>query len=154
MSKFKKKKNETPQISTSSLPDIVFMLLFFFMVSTTVRNDTVLVEQKIPTATQLQKLEKKSVVSFLYIGRPKNEQFGTEPRIQANDVFIEPRAIPRFVEMERGALPERDKDAFTVSLKVSSEARMGIVTDVKEQLREVEARNINYSVNKVADITQ
>src|SRR3990172_2945134 len=98
MAKFSKKANVSTEISTASLPDIVFMLLFFFMVTTSIRETTLLVNNKIPQARQLQKLEKKSLVSFIFVGSPTKAILGTEPRIQLNDVIVETSAIPNFIE--------------------------------------------------------
>ncbi len=98
MSKFKKKKMAEPAISTASLPDIVFMLLFFFMVTTVLREQEILVEQKIPAATQLQKLQKKTLISYIFIGKPKNTAlYGTEPRVQANDALLQTPDIVQWV---------------------------------------------------------
>ena len=86
MSKFKKKNSEgTPKISTASLPDIIFMLLFFFMVSTVMRETTLKVEQVMPEASEVQKLERKNLVSYIYVGEPKKEyraKYGTEAALQ------------------------------------------------------------------------
>src|SRR5690606_27402146 len=106
----------------SSLPDIIFMLLFFFMVTTVLRETNLLVRQQIPRATQLQKLEKKSLVSYIYIGEPLDSRFGTEPRIQINDVFAEPKDLILFVQKEKDKLPEAQRDQITMSLKVDKEA--------------------------------
>jgi len=152
MSKFKKKSNSTPAISTASLPDIVFMLLFFFMVTTVLRETTLLINNKVPKATQLQKLEKKSLVTFIYVGKPRDtNKYGAEPRIQANDALIAPRDIPRFVYTEKDKLNEVERDKLTVSLKVDVETKMGIVSDIKQQLREAEALKLNYSCGQGAD---
>ncbi len=150
MSKFRKKKKGLPTISTASLPDIVFMLLFFFMVSTKMRDQELLVEQRMPVASQLQKIAKKTLVNYVNIGRPKDGRFGEEPRIQVNDVFIEPREIPQFVEQAKADMPEYDREKIIISLRIDREARMGIVTDVKQQLREANALKINYSSNQGA----
>ena len=78
MSKFKKDSSkDTPGISTASLPDIVFMLLFFFMVTTVMRETTIMVKQSMPEATEIKKLEKKSLVSYIYIGSPVERMQGT-----------------------------------------------------------------------------
>jgi biopolymer transport protein ExbD len=87
MSKFKKKTSASQDIPTAALPDIIFMLLFFFMVSTVLRETTIKVEQRIPRAEQLVKLEKKKLVTYLYIGKPKDSAFGTEPLVQAKRCF-------------------------------------------------------------------
>ena len=153
--KFRKEKaNNTPQISTASLPDIVFMLLFFFMVTTVMRETSLKVRNQRPKATEIQKLEKKSLVSYIYIGppiKPLVPIYGTEPRIQLNDVFAKPSDIPEFVEMEKKELSEAEIPYMTFSLKVDKETRMGIVTDVKQELRKVNALKINYSTVKGED---
>ncbi len=155
MASFGKKEKPQPGISTASLPDIVFMLLFFFMVTTVLRETDLLVQVSIPKASQLEKLENKSLVSYIYIGPPKDQKFGETPRIQVNDVFIEPTDIPRFVAEERAKLDEVERDKIIMSMKVDRKAKMGIVTDVKLQLREADARKVNYaSVKDAASIGQ
>jgi biopolymer transport protein ExbD len=147
MSKFKKKTGTSQNIPTAALPDIIFMLLFFFMVVTVLRETDILVEQKIPRATQLRKLERKSLVSYLYIGKPKKtDRYGTEPRIQANDVFIDTRDIVLWVAKEKDKLSEVERDQITIALKVDSETKMGIISDVQQQLREANARKLMYNV--------
>ena len=149
MAKFvKKEAKETPGISTASLPDIIFMLLFFFMVTTTMRESTVLVKQAMPSATEVQKLEKKSLVNFIYIGEPKDKRFGTEARIQLDNAFATVDDIAEFIERNREKHDEAEKKLLTTSLKIDKNVRMGIVTDVKQELRKVGAFKINYSTLK------
>ncbi len=141
-----------PAISTASLPDIVFMLLFFFMVSTTMRETTLFVKTSLPSATEVAKLEKKSLVSYIYVGPPvKNMQamLGTEPRIQLNDSFKTLDDIRDFISSERDAMSESDRPLLTTSLKVDEETRMGIVTDIKQELRKASALKINYAAKRV-----
>ena len=127
------------------------MLLFFFMVTTVLRESDLLVKQEMPAASQLQKIYRKSLVSHIYVGKPKQtDRFGSEPRIQVNDVLIMPADITRFVEQERSELPEAEKDAIKMSLKIDKAAKMGIVTDVKQELRRAEARSILYSATQGA----
>ncbi|EKB49030.1 ExbD/TolR family protein [Cecembia lonarensis] len=151
MSKFKKKTGTSQNIPTSALPDIIFMLLFFFMVTTVLREQEILVEQKIPQATQLQKLEKKTLISYLYIGKPKNTgMFGTEPRVQANDVLINTKDIVLWVNQEKDKLSEAERDMITISMKVDRDVKMGPISDVQFELREADARRILYAaVGKV-----
>ena len=150
--RFKTKKGkESPAINTSSLPDIIFMLLFFFMVTTTMREVTFKVKMKLPEATEIQKLEKKSLVSYIYVGPPMNSKlFGTNTRIQLNDMFATIDDIPEFVQIERQNRPESDRKMITTSLKVDSDTRMGIVTDIKKELRKSGAFKINYSSRRKA----
>lgn len=146
MAKFKKKTGTSQDIPTSALPDIIFMLLFFFMVTTVLRETELLVNNALPNATQLEKLEKKSLVSFIYVGKPKDtDKYGSEPRIQVNDVLIKPEEIPMFVLQEKDKLDEVERDKITMSLKIDRKAKMGIVSDVRQQLREANALKVNYS---------
>lgn len=145
MSKFKKKANVKQEIPTSSMPDVVFMLLFFFMVTTQMRDTSITVEQKMPEASQLKKLAKKSLIAYLYIGKPKKEELGKEAKVQANDNFIEANQVIQWVNQEKSKLQEFERDAMTVSLKVDSEAKRGIIADVETELRKANARKILYS---------
>ncbi|MCQ2375829.1 MAG: biopolymer transporter ExbD [Salinivirgaceae bacterium] len=152
MGKFREKGGkETPEISTASLPDIVFMLLFFFMVSTTMKEVDLKVQINTPLASEIKKLEKKSLVSYIYIGKPKQKfvkAYGSEPRIQLNDTFAEVKDIPDYIEAERQQRDEKEVPLMTTSLKVDEKTKMGIVTDVKQELRKVSALKINYSTKK------
>lgn len=148
MSKFKKKAKVKQDIPTSSMPDVVFMLLFFFMVTTQMRETSINVQQRIPEATQLRKLQRKSLVAYLYIGEPRKiEQWGKEPKIQANDVFIQPREVIQWVNQEKTKIPEAERELMTVSLKVDNETKRGIIADVETELRKANARKLLYSTN-------
>jgi biopolymer transport protein ExbD len=157
MSRFKGKvKKGVPPLSTASLPDIVFMILFFFMVTTTMRQTEVKVGVILPAVSQVKKIEKKSVVSYIYIGRPVSRMqalYGSEPMIQMNDKLVNEEGVPTediqsFILAEREQLPESDKNKMTVSLKVDKNIPMGKVTDVKMALRYANALKINYSAKK------
>ena len=149
MGKFKKSgKKEVPQVSTSSLPDIVYMLIFFFMITTSMRDVELKVKTALPKATEIAKLEKKALVSSIYIGPPRDPKLGTESRIQLNDQFARPEDIPDWVLQEREARNEADRPFLTTALKVHKETRMGVVTDVKQELRKVGAFRINYTTLK------
>lgn len=151
MGKFGKKNKVSENIPTSALPDIIFMLLFFFMVTTVLRDQEILVEQKLPQATQLQKLQKKSLISYMFIGKPKNVSlYGTEPRVQANDALLNTDDIVQWVNRERDALAEADRGLITISMKADREVKMGPISDVQTELREADARRILYaSVGKL-----
>ncbi|MFC3880277.1 ExbD/TolR family protein [Algoriphagus namhaensis] len=151
MGKFGKKNKVSENIPTSALPDIIFMLLFFFMVTTVLRDQEILVEQKLPQATQLQKLQKKSLISYIFIGKPKNTAlYGTEPRVQANDALLNTDDIVQWVNRERDALAEADRGLITISMKADREVKMGPISDVQTELREADARRVLYaSVGKL-----
>ena len=154
MSKFKKKKDGgLPAISTASLPDIVFMLLFFFMVATVMRENSLKIQNSLPVANQVEKLDKKNPVSYIYMGKPSSGyEFGTEARIQLNDQFASLSDVSAFISSERAALREELIPFLTVALKVDRDANMGIVGDVKQELRKVNALKINYTTG-VGDVT-
>ena len=149
MGKFNKTgKREMPALNTSSLPDLIFTLLFFFMIVTTMREVSLKVEFKVPQGTELEKLEKKSLVTFIYVGKPTQEfrkKMGSESRIQLNDSYAEVSEVQDFIIQERSSMKEADQAMMTVSLKIDEETKMGIVTDIKNAFRQVYALKINYS---------
>ncbi len=149
MSKFKKKRGESsPAISTASLPDIIFMLLFFFMTVTVMRNSSLKVNVTIPEATELTKLEKKSLVNFIFIGKPLpayQAVRGTSPQIQLGDKFSSVSNIPLFLEKHKAKVPEKQRSMIISSLKIDKDMTMGIVSDVKEELRKNGQLKVNYS---------
>ena len=145
MAKFRKKSKTSQEIPTASLPNIIFILLFFFMVTPVLRETTINVQQRVPAATELRKLQRKSLVSYLYLGRPKQSQWGTQPKIQANDVFIETKDIVRWVTQEKDKLSEVERDQITIALKVDKDVKMGLVSDVQLELREANARKLMYT---------
>ena len=101
MAKFNKKKDgDLPAVSTASLPDIVFMLLFFFMTVTTMKDSTLMVENTLPNASEVKKLEKKDRVIYIYVGKPTSQYqkvFGSEPKIQLNDKFASVSEVGDFI---------------------------------------------------------
>lgn len=152
MGKFSKQgKKEMPALNTSSLPDLIFTLLFFFMITTTMREVTLKVEFQVPSGTELEKLEKKSLVTFVYVGKPMEEFrkiMGSESRIQLNDQFAEVAEIQDYITQERASMREEDQPFMTVSLKIDEDTKMGIVTDIKQALRQAYALKINYSASR------
>ena len=152
MSKFKKKKSgDLPAISTASLPDIVFMLLFFFMVATVMRQNTLMIDNKLPIADQIEKLDKKDLVMYIYAGKPSKRyaaSAGTQAKIQLNDKFAEVTDIKSFILAERASKREELIPFLTTALKVDGETNMGLVGDIKKELREVQALKINYTTRQ------
>lgn len=138
-----------PEMNTSSLPDLIFTILFFFMIVTSMREVTLKVKFTVPAGTELEKLEKKSAVSFIYVGPPTDQlraTMGSGTRIQLNDRFAEPAEIMDFVAEERSRMS--DQAAQQISLKVDQKTKMGIVTDIKQVLRKSWALKINYSASR------
>jgi biopolymer transport protein ExbD len=149
MSKFKKNNSkDTPAISTASLPDIIFMLLFFFMVVTVLRDAEMKVSVVTPTATELTKFENKSLVNYIYVGKPVKkyqETYGTKARMQLGDKFATVADLPLFLEKHRSTIPESQRPGITSSLRVDGKVTMGIVTDIKTALRKANQLKLNYS---------
>ncbi len=157
MSKFKKKKSgELPAVNTASLPDIVFMLLFFFMVATVMRQNTLMIENKLPFADQVEKLDRKELVLYIYAGKPSSrytQKFGSEARIQLNDKFADVKDIQKFIYAERETKREELIPYLTTALKVDVETNMGLVSDIKQELRKADALKINYTT-RIGDVAK
>ena len=146
MSKFQKKKKGTPGISTASLPDIVFMLLFFFMVTTVMRETSLKIQPPVlPQATEVKKLEKKSLVSYIYVGKSLDGTPGD--KIQLNDRISSVSDVKSFIS-ERAKHKEEDIPFLTTSIKADMKANVGTITDIKIELRDINALKINYSTRK------
>ena len=149
MSKFSDKgSKEPPKVSTASLPDIVFMLLFFFMVTTVLRDAELKVAVQLPFATELTKLEQKSLVHYLYLGKPTKKYqalYGTSPSLQLGDKISNINDIPIFIEKHKIKVNESQHGRITSSLRVDGNVTMGIVQDVKTKLRKSNQLRVNYS---------
>ena len=152
MSRFRPGKKKTlPPINTASLPDCIFLLLFFFMVTSDLRQTNIKLTVQTPRVSEIKKLEKKSLVSYIYVGRPMPQLqviYGTEPRIQLNDVFATTDDIRDFISSEREQMDEVEQKQMTVSLKIDKDAKMGLVSDIKQELRKASALKINYSARR------
>ena len=149
MGKFNKNSSarELPSISTASLPDIIFMLLFFFMATTQMKEVDFKVGIKEPKATELESLDKKNLVRFIYVGTPTEKYrvaYGSETSLQLHDAFADVSKIEDYIVAQRGAMNEYEQSLLTVALRVDEDAKMGIVTDIKQALRRAYALKINY----------
>jgi len=124
------------------------MLLFFFMTVTSMKEVTYKVQINNPQATELTKLEKKSLVRYIYVGSPTRDlqkQYGAETRIQLDDAFAEVNEIEEYIVNERSAMREDDQGKMTVSIKADKDTRMGIIGDIKQALRRSYALKISYA---------
>lgn len=141
-----------PAISTASLPDIVFMLLFFFMVSTTMRETDLLIKKPLlPSAKEVKKLEQKSLVSTIYIGKAKDSKQGVGDKIQLNDKLSAVKDVRSFIYSERAKHNEDEVPYMTVSIKADINSYVGTITDIKKELRDINALKISYS-SKPGDV--
>lgn len=147
MSKFtKKKSSEVPAVNTASLPDIVFMLLFFFMVVTVLRNNNLLVRNELPRADQVEKLKKDRSV-YIFAGKPSaryQEKYGKEGKIQIGDKFTDVSNLKFALTEARAKLLPELQDKVMVALKVDKETNTGLVTDIKQQLRDLNMLKLIY----------
>lgn len=154
MGKFTKKRGKAnPEVSTASLPDIIFMLLFFFMVVTVLRDSELKVANNLPSASELTKLEKKSLVNHLLVGKPVEKYqatYGTKPQLQLGDKFADIKDIPLFIEKHRTSVNEKEIPQIISSLKIDGDVTMGFITDIKTQLRKAGQLKVNYSAKPKA----
>jgi biopolymer transport protein ExbD len=154
MGKFTKKRGKAnPEVSTASLPDIIFMLLFFFMVVTVLRDSELKVANNVPSATELTKLEKKSLVNHLLVGKPLEKYqatYGTKPQLQLGDKFADIKEIPLFIEKHRSSVNEKEIPSIISSLKIDGDVTMGFITDIKTELRKSGQLKVNYSAKPKA----
>ena len=146
MMNFRKKSHEVPGLNTSSLPDLIFSVLFFFMIVTHMRQVTLKVECRMPEGKHLTRLTKKSAVSHIYIGKPTKDQQGkVGTQIQLNDKFATAPEVMDYISAEKKRMSPEDQKLMTVSIKADRETKMGVITDVKQALREAKALKISYS---------
>ena len=146
-------KKDVPGLTTASMSDIVFMLLFFFMVTTTLRETENKVMVQLPEASESAKLERKDLAAYLSVGPPIQRlqaQDGNDARIQLNDSFRSVDDIRDFIATERESKSEADRQFMTVSIKADENVRMGIITDIKQELRRCSALKIMYAARKPA----
>ncbi|WP_314204432.1 biopolymer transporter ExbD [Capnocytophaga bilenii] len=158
MSKFTKKKSgDLPPISTASLPDIIFMLLFFFMTVTESKDSDLMVQNKLPIADQVQKLDKKDPVVYIYAGKPLpkyQSKFGANAKIQVNDKFIDVAEVSHYILNYRDGLREELQNMFITALKVDADTNMGLVSDIREKLQDVNALKLSYIVHEGSPLNQ
>ena len=145
-----------PELNTSSLPDLVFAFLFFIMMVTSIREVTPKVSfSNLPSATELTKLEEKSLVTFIYVGKPNKEyraMYGSNSAIQLNDqVTQNPTAVYSYLEQAKAKLKDDRRSLMQVSLKADKETKMNIISQIKEELRRADALNLSYSARKRND---
>lgn len=149
---FRRRNREVPGLNTSSLPDLIFTVLFFFMIVTHMRQVTLKVKFQVPQGKELTRLTKKSAVSYIYIGTPVSadgKPYKTaESRIQLNDKYATPDEVVDYITAEKKRMTAEDQQQMTVSIKADKHTKMGVVADVKQALRQAKALRINYSASE------
>ena len=146
MSMFKRKDHSVPGLHTASLPDLIFTVLFFFMIVTHMKENQMKVKYQVPEGTKLERLAKKSTISHIYIGKPYKG--GGITAVQVNDKIVDVAEIEDFIAAERKRMSPDDAKQMTVSIKADKKADMGVITDVKQSLRRANALKILYSGRK------
>lgn len=148
MSLFRRTRREVPQLNTAALPDLIFTVLFFFITVTHMREVTLKVKYRLPAGTELTRLTKKSAVTYIYIGKPTKEMrssAGDRTRIQVNDKYADVPAVVDYVAGERSRMSPEDARAMSVSVKADKDTEMGVISDVRQALRQAGALRISYS---------
>ena len=148
MSMFNRRRYEVPGLNTASLPDLIFSVLFFFMIVTHMQKVAVKVQFRTPQGTELTRLTKKTAVTYIYIGKPEGnlqKTLGTATRIQLNDKFGNLDDVVDYISAERERMSPEDQQQMTVSVKADRTAKMSIIDNVKQALRKAKAYRISYS---------
>jgi len=148
MGNFKNQNRDLPAISTASLPDIVFMLLFFFMTVTTMKDTYLFVENSLPQATEVSKLDKKDRIIQMYVGKPKEDlvsRYGSEPIVQIGEKIVQMNVLQSYLLQEINSRPEELRNYLTVSLKADKDVKVGVISDIKKELQQLNLLKINYT---------
>lgn len=151
MSIYRRRSHDIPELNTASLPDLIFTILFFFMLVTHMRKVAVKVKYQVPQGTELTKLVKKTAITYLYIGKPMNETgqlAGDSLCIQMNDKLVDVAKIKSYLVKERATMSAEDKKQMSVSIRADKETPMGRIIDIKQSLREANVLNVNYAATK------
>ena len=143
----RRRSRDLPELNTASLPDLIFTVLFFFMIVTHMRDVDLQVRYEVPQGTELQKLTHKSAVTYVYIGRVKDAPVDSF-YIQLNNSLATVDDIKAYVESERSKMSSEDQPRMTVSIKADRDVPFGIISDVKKALQQSFALKVNYSATE------
>lgn len=149
MSMYRHHSHEVPGLNTSSLPDLIFSVLFFFMIVTHMRKANVMVKYKVPAGTELTRLTKHSATNYLYVGTHIGSPKGSATEIQMNDKIVTIPEVENYMKAERKRLGDEDKKNMEVSIKADRDTKMGVITDIKQSLRNANVLKINYSATSL-----
>lgn len=140
-------RRSVPSLNTAALPDLIFTVLFFFMVVTHMRTVTPKVRYNVPQGTELTRLVKKSAVTYIYIGRPTDVSIvnGGKTIVQVNDKIVPIDELAFYLVAVRQRMSTEDRQRMTVSVKADRSTRMDVVNQVKTALRTAGVRRISYS---------
>ena len=152
MSRFKRQRNrQVPGLNLASMPDLIFTVLFFFMIVTHMRDVDPKVHYQVPQGTELEKEVNKAGLVYVFIGKPvdaQGRQLSDETRIQMGNRYITVDEIGKEIAKERDHMSEEDRQRLTVCIRADRNTEMGIINDVKQALRKSYALNISYAASE------
>lgn len=137
----RKSSSADPSITTASLPDIIFMLLIFFMVTTVLRETEIQVETQLPEAEALTKIEQRRLITYVYIGPLKTGPNSGDIAVQIDDQVIDDMPAIRDIMYSK----HQEEPRMIISMKVDRSAPMRVVNEVQQEFREAGTLRINYS---------
>ena len=141
-----RRRRGVPSLNVASMPDLIFTVLFFFMIVTHMRSDEVKVRLEVPAGTEVRKLAGHPAIINIYIGHPANSK---DWQVQLNGDFVTPGQIPARIQAIRSKLSPENAERLTVSLRADRRAPMGIISDVKKALQQSYTLKINYSATEI-----
>lgn len=148
----RKKRHDVPVLNTASLPDLIFTVLFFFIIVTHMRDDNVRVSYTTPEGTQLTRLTHKSAVTHIYIGRPMGSKGKGPVVIQVGDRIVPLSKVAASIAAARNSMSPDDQENMSVAISADRDADMQTVMSVKQALRQAGVRRISYTAsNKKTD---
>lgn len=144
---FRRPDHSVPELNMASLPDLIFTVLFFFMIVTHMRDVEKRVQYQVPAGTEVEKAQHKSSVVHIYIGQPTDGSTD-DYCIQLNKQIATTAEIARFIETERRRMSPEDQERLTVSIEADRDVPMSIINDVKQALRKSYALNVSYAATE------
>ncbi|MDH8700908.1 biopolymer transport protein ExbD [Dysgonomonadaceae bacterium PH5-43] len=146
MSRFRKSaKREVPGLSTAALPDLIFTILFFFMIVTNMRPVSIKAEFELPEATEFEKLTEKNSIVYIMVGKQKDNL--SVETIQLNSDFVSLEELPLALDSIK-QIEDFDYEQAVVVLKADKDSQMHLIHNIKQHLRDAQLLTVHYSVNK------
>lgn len=151
MSRFRKTRREVPSLNTTSLPDLIFTLLLFFMLVVNMRSVPALTQFQLPNTTELQKLKEKSLLVYITVGKTDNTPIEKQAPIQLNSDFTTLEAMPEELKTIKSQVNPEERSKMVVILKIDKNTPMGLVNDIRQILRKENLLTVYYAAEKPFD---
>ena len=148
-----RRRHGVPSLNVASMPDLIFTVLFFFMIVTHMRSDEVKVRLEVPAGSEVKKLAGHPAIINIYIGRQGDKETRSQDNtwlVQLNGDIVLPKDIPARINEIRSKLSPENAERLTVSFRADRHAPMGLVSDVKQALQQAYALKINYSATEIS----